>query len=225
MKIGVFGDSYAEKKFQQGPPMIWYQYLAQEGHTIECWGESGSSIYFSAHQIYQKHKEYDLVIWCVTTPGRFSFKNNNGEWHHVTTAWDQYQGTDIETAKKHSVCIDYLKWIFEWESSNFSERCVINQVAQEAANVLLIPCFPPPLSAEFNLYTLCEREAQHWFPNQTIPDIYRTYQDLRAGHISKDNQQILASLISKQLKPGVFKAEYEQFVTPTMQQHEVFTKL
>lgn len=225
MKIGVFGDSFAEKGYINHPfPIIWYQYLAQEGHDIECWGQGGSSIYFSAHQIQQKYRDYDLVIWCVTTPGRISFKHNHN-WHHVTTSQDQYNGSDIEINKKHQVCVDYLKWMFDWEAENFIERCVVNQVSEECANVLLIPCFPPPLQAKFNLYTLAEREAQHWFPNQTIPEIYQKYQDLRAGHISKDNQKVLASLINKQLQPGLFIADYNDFIIPTLEQNQVFQKL
>lgn len=225
MKIGVFGDSFADKEYKQSStPIIWYQYLAQEGHDIECQGQGGSSIYFSACQIQQKYRNYDLVIWCVTTPGRISFEHNH-VWHHVTTAQDCYNGSDVEINKKHQVCIDYLKWVFDWETGNFIERCVVNQVAKECANVLLIPCFPTPLGSKFNLYTLAEREAQHWFPNQTIPEIYQKYQDLRAGHISVDNQKILASLISKQLSPGLFDAEYSEFIAPTMQQDEVFQKL
>lgn len=226
MKIGVFGDSFAEKAYiQSTTPVIWYQYLTCLGHSIECWGESSSSIYFSAHQIYEKSNNYDLIIWCVTTPGRFSFKNNNNEWHHVIGTSDQYVGNDPEINKKHNVCVDYLKWMFEWDSANFIDHCVVTQVAQQSKNVMLIPCFPPPLSANFNLYTLAEKEAQHWFPNQTLPEIYQNYHDSRAGHISKHNQEILATLINKQLGPGIFTANYDDFVTPLLTQDEAFKKL
>jgi len=226
MKIGVFGDSYCEKSYYEfHNPVIWYNFLKEQGHSIECWGESGSSMYFSACQIAEKNKDYDLVIWCVTTPGRLSLKTGE-RWHHICTADDRYRGNDIEVQKKHNVYTEYRKWVFDWEQSNFIDRCVVEKIAERAGNVLLIPCFPPPLGAEkFNLYTLCELEAQHWFPEKTIPEIYKDYQDLRPGHISIDNQKILYKLISENLKPGIFSANYADFQPPTISVNQAFRKL
>ena len=110
MNIGVFGDSYAEKNTS---PTIWYHLLHNEhGHNVESFGAGGSSINFSARLIDQMAKNYDLVIWCLTTPGRFSFQVD-GRPHHVVTARDNYQGASLEIAKKHQVSIDYLKYVFD----------------------------------------------------------------------------------------------------------------
>lgn len=225
MKIGVFGDSYADKGYQNYQGMIWYNFLKMN-HSVDCFGEAGSSILFSAELIHTKAKDYDLVIWCLTTPGRFSLPHRiNDRNVHVTTAWDQCNYSDIEIQKKHAVCIDYLKYIFDWQTENFVGRAIVEYLCGQHKNIMIIPCFPPPLSSAFNLYDLCQWEAQFWFPGQTIPEIYKHHRDLRPGHISEINQKILADLIQQDLAPGVFQTSYDHFVAPTESFDQVFVKL
>lgn len=228
MKIGVFGDSYADKGFlNSSVPLIWYNFLNTDyGHNIKCFGEGGSSIMFSAELIREHAKNYDLNIWCLTTPGRFSFPNtNNNQSYHVTTAWDQCSSNDLDLIKKHEVCIDYLKYVFDWNTENLIGAAVVSYLQLQIPNLMIIPCFPPPLNATFNLYELCEREAQHYFPGQKIYEIYKNYQDLRPGHITVGNQKILAKLINDNLVPGIFQTSYDHFITPSETIEQVFQKI
>lgn len=222
MKIGVFGDSYAEKTASDD---IWFNILKNKyNHQVESFGQGGSSINFSARLIQQLASNYELVIWCVTTPGRFSFNVDNIQ-HHVTTAWDRCNKDNIEISTKHRVCIEYLKYVFDWEEENFVGRSVVSYVTSTCTNVLVIPCFPPPLDSDFNLYTLCEQEAQHYFPKKSIPEIYQQFEDLRPGHITPENQEILAKLINNNLSPGIFQTSYSNFVKPTLPLEKVFRPL
>ena len=224
MKIGVFGDSYADKGYlahEQAP--IWYNMLKHLGHAVDCWGEGGSSILFSADLIEQHASNYDIAIWCLTTPGRFSLPHKIGDRTvHVTTAWDHCSNRDPEVQKKHAVCIEYLKYLFEWDTENFVGKSVVYYLQSRHSNLMIVPCFPMPLHSQFNLYHLCEWEAQHYFPGQTIPKIYETHMDLRPGHITAENQKILALLISQDLKPGVFQTSYDNFVIPVQSFHDSF---
>ena len=222
MNIGVFGDSFAEKNSHE---TIWFRLLQyKHGHSVTSFGESGSSINFSARLIDSLAKNYDLVIWCVTTPGRFSFQVDNRQ-HHVTTSQDKYYGNNIEIEKKHQTCVNYLKYVFDWEEENFIGRGVTSYITTQHNNVMLLPCFPPPLNSEFNLYTLCETEAQYYFPKKTYPEICQVYQDLRPGHISSENQEILAQLVNDNLQPGVFQTDYINFIKPSLPLEKVFTLL
>jgi hypothetical protein len=143
---------------------------------------------------------------------------------HVTTAWDQCNFSDIEIQKKHSVCIDYLKYIFDWETENLVGRSLVSYFQSVHHNIMVIPCFSPPLSAKFNLYNLCEWEANFYFPGKNIPEIYKSYQDLRPGHITQENQKILAQLLNQNLKPGIFQTSYDNFVKPTLPFEKAFKK-
>ena len=223
MKIGVFGDSFADRSYNQSDSsVIWYQYL-KEQHAIDCFGEGGSSILFSANLITQMANNYDLIIWCVTTPGRFSLPcQTNNHTYHITTAQDECTLTDIEIRKKHKVCVDYLKYIFDWDTENFVGQAVVSYVMSLYKNIMVIPCFPSPFPLKFNLYQLSKQETEYFFPGMDIPEIYQQYNDQRPGHISSENQQILANLIEQNLQPGFFQTSYDNFVKPTQPFNTLF---
>ena len=226
MKIGVFGDSYADRCWDNNKhSTIWYKCLREYGHSVDVFGESGSSIFFSAKLIEEKFQNYDLVIWCLTTPGRVSFCTELGTWHHVCMSSDPCYSNNVEIKKKHEVAVEWIKWLFDWNQCNLESAALVRDMQNRHKNIMIIPCFPPPMSADFNLYNLCEWEAQHWFPGNTIPKIYQSWQDLRPGHLGKDNQLKLGELINLNLKPGIFQTSIDNFVTPTQDFSEVFSRI
>lgn len=220
MKIGVFGDSFCNKvRVDSRPPVIWYNFLNTEyGHTVDCFGEAGSSIVFSAQLIEQHAADYDLVIWCVTTPGRFSFPGS----YHVTTATDQCTTTDIDLANKHQACVDYLKYVFDWPTENLIGKSMVSYIQAQFPNIMILPCFPAPLESNFNLYNLSQQEIDHYFPGKEFGDIFKNYYDIRVGHLTLENQKILAQLINNNLTPGIFQTSYDLFPTPTQPLEEIF---
>jgi hypothetical protein len=90
---------------------------------------------------------------------------------------------------------------------------------------MIVPCFPPPLSANFNLYSVCEFETRCYFPGKQIHEVFKDYRDLRAGHLTLENHKILAELINDNLTPGVFQTGYDNFVKPTLPLEKIFQKL
>lgn len=228
MKIGVFGDSYACNGYTDTVnPKIWFNFLIKNhGHQVWSFGESGSSIMFSAKLIQQHASEYDLVIWCLTTPGRFSFPQFivNRFPLHISSVDQQIHSDNAEINKIHQACIDYLKYVFDWDTENLIGTSVVNYICHMHKNVMVIPCFPAPLAAEFNLYNLCEKETQHYFPGKTLLEVYQHYNDMRPGHLSPANHEILAHLINEQLEPGIFQTNYSNFVDPDLPLDKAFTK-
>ena len=89
-------------------------------------------------------------------------------------------------------------------------------------NIMVIPCFPSPFPLKFNLYQLSKQETEYFFPGMDIPEIYQQYNDQRPGHISSENQQILANLIEQNLQPGFFQTSYDNFVKPTQPFNTLF---
>jgi hypothetical protein len=228
MNIGVFGDSYADKAYlDYSYPVIWYNFLQKKyGHTIECFAEGGSSIVFSARLIELHASKYDLVIWCLTIPGRFSFRQHGKtRSYHIASANDKCDSNDIGIIKKHQVCLDYLKWVFDWDQEMFVAKSIVSYIQNCFPNVMIIPCFPWPLESTFNLFDLAQQEADHYFPGKKLNKIFETYKDLSPGHITKSNQEILADLINHNLNPGIFKTSYDNFVVPTTPFDQAFKKL
>jgi hypothetical protein len=123
------------------------------------------------------------------------------------------------------VCRDYLGHVFDWDQENFIGRSIVSYLQQKYNNIMIVPCFPPPLSVSFNLYNLCEQETNYYFPGKSISDVYLEYQDLRLGHLTVDNQKILANLINQKLVPGIFQTDYSNFVKPSQPIEKCFSKL
>jgi len=215
MNIAVFGDSYAEKNTS---PTAWWQVLKQYGHRVTSFGAGGSSINFSAKLILKNHKDFDFIIWCMTTPGRFSIELPGQDKFFHSTNVMAHTGVkfsnNIPAGVNHEIidaCQLYMKYVFDPDLENFLGKALANYFFQLIPNLMIIPCFPPPLETNFNLYTLCTKELQQVFPNMETHKVYESRRDIRACHLTPQNNQILAEIISNNLKPGIFSTDYSNF--------------
>jgi hypothetical protein len=120
--------------------------------------------------------------------------------------------------------VDYLKYVFDWPTENFVGRSIVSYIQTMFSNIMVVPCFPPPLEAKFNLYNLSEREINFYFPGKDFSDVFKNYYDTRVGHLTLNNQRILAELINSNLSPGVFQTSYNNFPDPTQPLEEIFQK-
>lgn len=224
MRIGVFGDSFAASRVECGS-QIWWRHLARLGHDVTCHGAPGSSLDYSAKIIYAQGAQYDFVIWCATTPGRFSVKVND-TWVHTSgnirtgLAQEQAIGEAVET---------YKKYLFDWSTANLYGKAIIAYLQNQIPNMMIVPSFPPPIYTDqdpigFNLFHLSERETLHYFPTKSFADVMDQYHDLRPAHLTPQNNKILAELIAAKLEPGIFTADYQAFVTPDDDVNTVFEK-
>lgn len=215
MKIGVFGDSFANS---QSNASAWWQVLKQHGHSVFCYGETGSSINFSAKLIYQKHSEFDFVIWCMTTPGRFSVElPGRNEFFHtnkIITHTGIRTSNSIPADIDHKIvtaCELYLKYIFDPDFENIIGKALSNYFLDIVPNLMIVPCFMSPLHTDFNLYALTIKELQQVFSDKEVHEIYQRYTDIRVCHMTVQNNQILAEIIANNLKPGIFSTDYSNF--------------
>lgn len=231
MKIGVFGDSFADSQTNKD---IWWKYLhSYYGHDVECFGECGAGLVFSARQIIELSKNYDLIIWCVTSSNRLTV------WHranfkeiavHVTGRHHKtYPNKEIQ--EKINIAEQYLNQVFDWPDGEFVGQCIVEFVKSKVSNLLIIPSFSTPIyqdvsTAGFNLFDLCCKETATYFPDgRGIAEIQDQYRDLRAGHFTSQTHQQLAELISKSLTPGLFTTDYKNFSNPTELFENIFNKL
>lgn len=82
MNIGIFGDSYAtigHDELQQGWPYLIKSTL---NATIDFYGKSGTSLYWS-YELFKKHyKKYDVIIFCFTSGARWPCLPKENEGNH-----------------------------------------------------------------------------------------------------------------------------------------------
>ena len=211
MKIGVFGDSFADKNAEK----IWWQFLQNYGHEVTCFGESGSSIVWSAKQILNAKNDFDFIIWCVTSPNRITVwqrANFTEKYVHVQGT-DQKFHSDPEIQKKIDATEKFIQIAMDEPDREFVAKCVVEHVKTQVPDMLLIPCFAMPLfdsveNAGFNLFELFEKETKCFPPSK--------YFDVREGHLRESTHAVLAEEISKSLHAGIFSTDYVRFLTPNV---------
>jgi len=213
MKIGVFGDSFADKTAENS---CWKE-LKNYGHQVEIFGEGGSSLGFSADLVLNFYKNYDFIIWCATSVSRISFWYND-QIYHNTGHVKPVETKDKILNQYRCIIHDYISKAFDWHHQEILAHGMLHYALSQIPNLMIVPCFNTPVyfmkEPGFNLYSISEMEIQHYLPGKDMSYAMIHYQDLRGGHITKTNQQILADIIAKNLEPGIFVAKLSDFVVP-----------
>lgn len=228
MRIGVFGDSFADKTGH----LIWWKFLENFGHQVTCFGEAGSSIVWSARQILDTANDFDFVVWCVTVTNRITVwhrANFTDKCVHVTGQGGKFD-PDPAIQQKIDVTEKFIQVALDGPDREFVGKCVIEYVKTKVPNMLLIPSFATPLydsvdMAGFNLFDLFIKETDHFFPDVPYSKVQSQYHDKRHGHFCESTQRVLAEEIARSLYPGIFTCDYAKFPTPTESRDRLFSRL
>lgn len=216
MKIAVFGDSFCERVPIPNQPS-WFELLEDYGHKVTSFGQGGSSVIFSAMLLDQHAANFDFMIWAVTNPTRISIAIDEepGALHFTSADLHTSNKYKKETANKIHAAKEYFTHLMEFAEQDLVAASLVHYLQSKYPNLMIIPCFLDPLRAEFNLFDLCAREINHYFPNIDYPEFFQSHTDLRRCHFSLENNKILSNIIAENLKPGIFQTSYNNFVNPS----------
>ena len=212
MKIGIFGDSFAAPS----APHVWSLRLRDSGHECTSYGQGGSSIWYSVRLLQKHADQHDFLIWCATMPGRLSLQtkelpppHNWVHWRWKNPITEKYK----DVGRMQEIFRDYYLNLVDLEEDNLLYSSLVYRLMTIYPNLMVIPCFPPPLKMQFNLWDLCcheirlcfkeEEKWRHW---------YQDYDDPRPGHLTQENHAILTQEILANLRPGIFQTTYDKFV-------------
>lgn len=229
MKIGVFGDSFANWNDQNVPVGLWWEHFPNV-KDFAVHATRGSSLIHSAMMLNARGRDYDLNIWCVTTTSRFS-KVVNDRWVHFQVIGPGKKGVsshiplDSSEEFMYGVVADYYKYIYTYHEDLLQSQALVDHLTNKLGNVMVIPCFPQPMNTKFCLNDISMMEWEHYFPNRDYSDIGTKYKDLRPGHITLENQRILCELISQKLEPGIFQTDLSHFSPPVGPVEKHFQKI
>lgn len=75
MRIGVFGDSFADRNpYNPESPFkedeSWMKWMEESGHEITTYGKTGTSTWYSFQQFLAHHDQFDHVIFCYSSMHR-----------------------------------------------------------------------------------------------------------------------------------------------------------
>ena len=144
MKIGIFGDSFADGRTLEGDhnQHSWATHLARGlgATSIGYHAHGGSPLYWSYQQILAHGHLYDRIILAVTEPQRFPVAVGNNR-QFVTG----YPGAD----EFRNPLRDNLRGWFAVSDPDYLsvvQELFLGDLERRHPNIILIPCFPTSFS-------------------------------------------------------------------------------
>lgn len=230
MKLGIFGDSYAMWHLENQETHLWWTHFKKllPKYQITNYAYPGSSIDFSINELLENHERYDFCIWCVTSSNRRS-SIVAGRWYHfIKNGPDRNQITSkpmLPYRLNHVYDEMYAMFRYTHTNQEWKYKACVDYALKTIRNLMVIPCFKDPLETDFCLTDISQWEWNHYFPDQDFSNLYKTYEDLRHGHLTRKNSMRLAELIAKDLRPGIFRCNLSDFQIPDQPVEECFRKI
>jgi hypothetical protein len=209
MKIGVFGDSYADPN--QWQEASWNHYLGnKENIEIETFAASGTSHWWSYKKFLNNYTKFDVVIFCHTSLMRWPHlpKEYHGREWNVG-----YEGKNITADDFQQNINRFFGDVFEEPLLAFISSSIIKEVNQRCKqeNIYLVNlCMESddrvyqsseidfPILTNLDNLSKLERtrmEGKEYNTCELLSKL-KTF-DVRANHLSPANNRLLANLLYK----------------------------
>ena len=224
MKIGIFGDSFADpvNDVRKNAPYAWYNILANKLPNVTTLGLHGvgaSSLFFSYQKFLKLYTEYDLIICCVTGATRYPkpLTLSDGQLRHycgvgaVANAY-KYLGKNITSDDKRT--LEHLSGYFimnvdeyHWVASDL----IMNHMSSLHPNIVFYPCFLDSFTKErFIRDGIAEKYLLfHMYRKQLKlmnidNDAEKNEKDTIIGHLVHEYNEFFANLLFKKLQTGKY---------------------
>lgn len=226
MKVGIFGDSYADEKIHklEANYKSWVEILREKYYPkLTCYGEAGSSLYFSYNKFMDNHNKYDKIIFVTTTYGRLTIPSYIKFLDHPDT-YKMYHINGVETAESHLVkpgvmtpegilatkaSIDYFKYLRDPVYDMRMHHLMKNSIKAIRPDAILVETLQPGLS-DISYY--------EFSPNGDRPAEMWQYHDFRMCHLSKRNNEILADKMFEWSNGAPVHIDVKDFEVPSREE-------
>jgi hypothetical protein len=221
MKIAIYGDSYADYRYQPRNNKTWMHYLEDRLNTrVTSFAASGSGLYFSVKKYLETHGEFDKIIFIVTFPGRLYVSQTGTHLIHIpgiSLANLVAETSDNLNEKKiFSAAADYLLYVQNYEEELFKHYCMLDRINHNS--ILKIPVSLDSLE-NYNGTTLTD--ISHIDYDYYQIDKANPKKDLRCCHMNQQNNKIFADKIYDWIQTGNFDFKVEDFKDPTESKDEI----
>jgi hypothetical protein len=233
MKIGVFGDSFADPNPWR--ETSWVHYLGNEENIeIETFASSGTSHWWSYKKFLKNYTKFDVVIFCHTSHMRWPYlpkEYRGSEWNVG------YEGKNITSDDFQQNINRFFGDIFEEPLLEFISSSIIKEVNQRCKqeNIYLINLgMDPddcsvyqsseadfPILTNLNSLSRLERtilEGKEYNTCDLLSKL-KTF-DVRANHLSPANNRILAKLLHKLINENTMNLNIDLVSSHTWQIHD-----
>ena len=239
MKIGIFGDSYADPISKNSTP-TWIDILNQRPNIhSSSYAVSGSNMYYSVEQFKKMHKKHDRNIFLVTGPERIwarridfmdvrhSFIPGNDTIEHLIEFYKNCKEPERTYFLKILEALRiYFTFIRDYEYEVYLQKLMIQDLLSIDKNLILLPCFKEsipyiPFDVNGCLFDVFEKENLSWGIDYNIQ-----YQiDRRNCHMTAENNKILAEKIIAYIEQGKeIDLNINDFISPNLESKDFYIK-
>jgi hypothetical protein len=233
MKVGIFGDSFAqvpEFKNTENQTLCWPEIIAQQYKT-ENYALSGSCLYYSVDKFKTYHANFDKIIFLVTSPDRFGFNDYVVDYcdkdftlrkfkHAQNLATVESRLEELKTLPADPIikqametAKNYYIYINDNRKNNYLQSLMLEDVKRTRPDTIFIPCFPHSWIgvASKTLSEIQQLENDHWGHN-VMNSGNKT--DIRYCHLTEENNRILANEVVKWINGEPVHLDLSKFKTP-----------
>jgi hypothetical protein len=246
LRIGIFGDSYADERasvdlsaFENGR-LPWGRYLRQlTDHDITNFALAGSSLQYSAKLFLENYKDFDKVIFVVTFPGRFYLSTPDidpGLRHianldHLFSKISEYKEYiklrvwDCTTPKLEkampylSALRDYYLYLYDYDQSKLFHDALFEKLENTLPkeSMLILPANKEVTPRKWEQDTFSEISQLDTVPTNCFTA------DNRENHLNDANNKLLARKINHWIDTGEFKLAVSDFLPETEAADQLWT--
>jgi hypothetical protein len=233
MKIGIFGDSFADDRtmwvehFKDVGPS-WIDYLRDQNIEIDNYAFGGSGLYFSYEKFISNFQKYDKIIFLVTSPGRISLPDKDGKYSHwygpamvekdLATCFDYNKKVRLNAVR------DYFMYVKNDKFDNLVHDLLIENISKKHDSMLMIPSFIySRIRSPMPFIKISEFEAAFCNLTDVLPHS-QGLQDARKCNICEENNLMVAEEVFNWVKTYKFNLDPKKFNTPTREFDYYFRK-
>lgn len=223
MKIGIFGDSFADDHNlwpnpYNGVGPSWIDYLRSKGHQVDNYAGGGSSLFYAYEKFLTTYQNYDKIVFAITNYNRYYVYVDevNANWFNIGQV-EQILNSCTDKNKRNileSIRL-YYAYIQDEEFQKFCHQLLIKDIKKTHDNCLLIPCFEDSLIDRLMpLINISRHEANYWGLEEILPreeDVY----DARKCHMCEENNLVLGKSVEKWINTGIYELDERDFCNPT----------
>ncbi len=155
MKIGIYGDSFAET-YPQSKHFAWFNLLTHyiPNARIKSYGKAGTSVFYSYKLFLQTYQTFDVVIFLVTDPNRYTkpmIIDGNDLYPHSIRQIELMLANE-SISKQDKILLENLRnyyiSIIDEEFNAFANELMLQKIETLHKKVIFFPCFPNAMSTE-----------------------------------------------------------------------------
>ena len=212
--VGVFGDSYACRDFKINTtdPNSWVDMLDNDfNYNIVCHAKTATSLFWSYKQFMEYRHEYSKIIFSITNYDRLYSNYQHPQKYPISSLPTTEMLLNSKIMKKtdpiYPVLLavqGYYKYLLEPEYCRWVHTRLISEIIdtcqKESRQLIIMPMNKEDLYCQdvFKncLLDITEEEHRVQFDDSN----FRQETDLRSCHMTKKNNQIMATLFNDLLQ-------------------------